>query len=102
MYVHVVQKSCNIYHCSVLPPGVTQIYVEIYDECSFVMDELIAWGHINIPSQVIQKGETHEDWYMLSGKQGENQEGMINLVFSYSVRIYVYLNFLNTYFYLFI
>ncbi|KYN06654.1 PREDICTED: toll-interacting protein-like [Cyphomyrmex costatus] len=67
-----------------LPPGVTQIYVEIYDECSFVMDELIAWGHIEIPPQVIQKGETHEDWYMLSGKQGDNQEGMINLVFSYT------------------
>ncbi|XP_076300094.1 toll-interacting protein B [Lasioglossum baleicum] len=65
-----------------LPPGVTQIYVEIYDECSFVMDELIAWGHIDIPQQVLQKGETREGWYMLSGKQGDNQEGMINLVFS--------------------
>lgn len=50
------------------------------------MDELIAWGHIEIPPQVIQRGETHEDWYMLSGKQGENQEGMINLVFSYTVQ----------------
>lgn len=67
-----------------LPPGVTQIYVEIYDECSFMMDELIAWAHIDIPAQVLQRGETHEDWYMLSGKQGANQEGMINLVFSYS------------------
>lgn len=75
----------HLFHCSSLPPGVTQIYIEIYDECSFVMDELIAWGHIEIPPQVIQKGETHEDWYMLSGKQGENQEGMINLVFSYMV-----------------
>ncbi|XP_017791182.1 PREDICTED: toll-interacting protein-like isoform X1 [Habropoda laboriosa] len=72
---------------SYLPPGVTQIYVEIYDECSFVMDELIAWGHIEIPPQVLQKGETHEDWYILSGKQGENQEGMINLVFSYTVKM---------------
>ncbi|XP_012527488.1 toll-interacting protein isoform X2 [Monomorium pharaonis] len=74
-----------------LPPGVTQIYVEIYDECSFVMDELIAWGHIEIPPQVIQKGETHEDWYMLSGKQGENQEGMINLVFSYTTKYHPYM-----------
>jgi len=81
---------------SFLPPGVTQIYIEIYDECSFVMDELIAWGHIEIPPQVIQKGETHEDWYMLSGKQGENQEGMINLVFSYTVRIMNILSFFTS------
>ncbi|XP_011297983.1 toll-interacting protein B-like isoform X1 [Fopius arisanus] len=69
-----------------LPAGVDRIYVEIYDECSFTMDELIAWGHIEIPPQVIQRGETHEDWYMLSGKQGDNQEGMIDLVFSYTVK----------------
>lgn len=81
-----VRLSSHIYYRSNLPPGVTQIYIEIYDECSFVMDELIAWGHIEIPPQVIQKGETHEDWYMLSGKQGDNQEGMINLVFSYTVK----------------
>ncbi|XP_011157908.1 toll-interacting protein A [Solenopsis invicta] len=74
-----------------LPLGVTQIYIEIYDECSFVMDELIAWGHIEIPPQVIQKGETHEDWYMLSGKQGDNQEGMINLVFSYTTKYHPYM-----------
>ncbi|XP_070160469.1 toll-interacting protein [Polyergus mexicanus] len=79
----------KVIQCS-LPPGVTQIYIEIYDECSFVMDELIAWGHIEIPPQVIQKGDTHEDWYMLSGKQGENQEGMINLVFSYMNKLHPY------------
>lgn len=75
-----------------LPPGVSQIYVEIYDECSFVMDELIAWGHIDIPSKVLQKGEMHEDWYMLSGKQGDNQEGMINLVFSYTTKCHPYVS----------
>lgn len=75
-----------------LPPGVTQIYVEIYDECSFMMDELIAWGHIEIPPQVLQRGETHEDWYMLNGKQGDNQEGMINLVFSYRAKCYPYMS----------
>ncbi|XP_068986037.1 toll-interacting protein-like [Bombus flavifrons] len=75
-----------------LPPGVSQIYVEVYDECSFVMDELIAWGHIDIPSKVLQKGEMHEDWYMLSGKQGDNQEGMINLVFSYTTKCHPYVS----------
>ncbi|KZC08864.1 PREDICTED: toll-interacting protein-like [Dufourea novaeangliae] len=75
-----------------LPLGVTRIYVEIYDECSFVMDELIAWGHIDIPPQVLQNGETHEDWYMLSGKQGDYQEGMINLVFSYTTKVHPYVS----------
>lgn len=55
------------------------------------MDELIAWGHIEIPPHVIQKGETHEDWYTLSGKQGDNQEGMINLVFSYTVKTNIFI-----------
>ncbi|XP_029155693.1 toll-interacting protein B-like [Nylanderia fulva] len=75
-----------------LSPGVIQIFIEIYDECSFMMDELIAWGHIEIPPQVFQKGETHEDWYMLSGKQGENQEGIINLVFSYTNKCHPYMS----------
>lgn len=60
------------------------ISIEVFDERSFTMDELIAWTQINIPQQ-IYTGETHEDWYPLSGKQGEGVEGMINLVLSYSV-----------------
>lgn len=67
-----------------LPQGVNTIYIEIYDERSFMMDELIAWSQITIPQQVMA-GETHEEWYPLNGKQGEGLEGMINLVLSYSV-----------------
>ncbi|XP_045481026.1 toll-interacting protein-like [Harmonia axyridis] len=67
-----------------LPKGINAISVEIYDECSFTMDELIAWATIVIPQQVLA-GETHEDWYPLNGKQGEGVEGMINLVLSYAV-----------------
>ncbi|CAG2057475.1 unnamed protein product [Timema podura] len=66
-----------------LPQGVTHIYVEIYDECSFTMDELIAWARIPIP-RAVMTGETFDDWYPLTGKQGEGVEGMINLVLSYS------------------
>lgn len=54
------------------------------------MDELIAWTQINIPQQIF-KGETHEDWYPLSGKQGDGVEGMINLVLSYNVSVYFFL-----------
>lgn len=48
------------------------------------MDERIAWGLIAIKDSVFE-GETLEDWYALTGKQGEDKEGMINLVFAYRV-----------------
>ncbi|XP_046395615.1 toll-interacting protein-like [Ischnura elegans] len=66
-----------------LPQGVNMIYLEIFDECSFKMDELIAWARIPIPTAVMN-GETREDWFLLSGKQGDDLEGSINLVLSYS------------------
>lgn len=65
-----------------LPSGINSIVLEIFDECSFTMDELIAWAEIPITEAVL-RGETHEDWYPLSGKQGEGMEGMINLVLSF-------------------
>lgn len=70
---------------SQLPSGVNSIYVEIYDECSFKMDELVAWTEIKIPEAVL-RGETHEDWHPLSGKQGDGVEGMIDIVLSFAVR----------------
>ncbi|KAF7991630.1 hypothetical protein HCN44_010431 [Aphidius gifuensis] len=74
-----------------IPLGVDQIYVEIYDECSITIDSLIAWGHIKIPPQVIKHGATHEDWYQLSGKQGDNAEGAINMVLSYTTECRPYM-----------
>lgn len=56
------------------------------------MDELIAWTQIPIPQNVMN-GETYEDWFPLSGKQGDGMEGMVNLVLSFTVSIY---NFKNT------
>ncbi|GAB0096768.1 toll-interacting protein [Sergentomyia squamirostris] len=67
---------------SQLPAGVASISLEIYDECSFTMDELIAWTEIKLPEAVL-RGDTHEDWYALSGKQGDGLEGMIDLVLSF-------------------
>ncbi|KOB75025.1 Toll-interacting protein, partial [Operophtera brumata] len=63
--------------------GKTPRWNKIFDECSFTMDELIAWSNITIPPAVLN-GETHEDWYPLNGKQGDGVEGMINLVLSYT------------------
>lgn len=49
------------------------------------MDELIAFGQISIPQQVFQY-QSADEWFPLSGKQGENKEGSIHLVFSLMVR----------------
>lgn len=76
-----------------VPPGVKFINVEIYDERSFTMDELIAWAQIPIPPAVF-KGQIHEEWFALSGKQGDGLEGSVNLVLSYMVSLtnILYLN----------
>ena len=55
-------------------------------QCSFSPDERVAWGLILIKDEVIA-GETVDDWYSLSGKQGEDKEGMINIILQYRVCI---------------
>lgn len=62
--------------------------IEVYDECALTMDELIAFGQITIPQQVL-KYQSADEWFPLSGKQGENKEGSIHLVFSLMVTILI-------------
>ncbi|BFZ25347.1 hypothetical protein BsWGS_28386 [Bradybaena similaris] len=64
-----------------LPAGVDSLYIELFDERSFTLDNRIAWGHIQFPEAVL-RGETVDTWFPLSGKQGDGQEGSINLVLS--------------------
>ncbi|XP_065051671.1 toll-interacting protein B-like [Rhopilema esculentum] len=65
-----------------LPDGENRMFIEMFDECAFSPDERIAWGHILIKDEVIA-GETVDDWYSLTGKQGTDKEGMINIILQY-------------------
>uniref|UniRef100_A0A914DQ62 C2 domain-containing protein n=1 Tax=Acrobeloides nanus TaxID=290746 RepID=A0A914DQ62_9BILA len=66
-----------------LPVGVESIYLQIFDERIFSKDECIAWAHVILPEGIFS-GETIDEWYSLSGPQGEGKGGKINLVMNFT------------------
>ncbi|KAI0987232.1 hypothetical protein GJ496_000725 [Pomphorhynchus laevis] len=64
-----------------LPKGVIKITVEIYDEKTFTSDVLVASTIINLPDNLFN-GYCIDEWYLLSGKQGHEMEGKINIILS--------------------
>ena len=48
------------------------------------LDDRVAWAYFQFPSDMFN-GETMEEWVALSGKQGEGQEGNVNIILSFTV-----------------
>jgi toll-interacting protein len=65
-----------------LPTNVESVYLQIFDERAFSEDECVAWSRVTLPPAIFNN-ETIDEWYPLSGRQGEAQEGVINLVMSF-------------------
>lgn len=65
-----------------IPDTLREFHVEIFDECSFSVDERIAWGVVKLTDSLFE-GDTVEHWHSLCGKQGDDKEGMIHIVLKY-------------------
>ena len=65
--------------------GARSIDVEIYDECTFSPDALIAHTSVPVTDSLLTKGEMVDDWWPLSGQEGEEKEGLLHLILSLQV-----------------
>ncbi len=74
-------KWNKTFHCYLLQ-GIKQMGVEIYDECTFSQDALIAHGLFEFPETLTQGKEVVDVWFPLSGQEGAEKEGMLHVILS--------------------
>jgi len=72
-------RTVNAY----LPNEVESVYLQVFDERAFTNDECVAWAHVLLPEGIFNN-EVIDEWYSLSGPQGEGKEGVINLLLSFT------------------
>ncbi|KAI2808390.1 hypothetical protein BLOT_006332 [Blomia tropicalis] len=71
-----------------LPKGVDTISIEIFDECMLTNDDLIAYTSFKLPARYFNFHDdesmlnTFEESIILSGKQGDEKEGVVLMVFT--------------------
>jgi len=65
-----------------LPVGITEIFVELFDEKTFQEDKRIAFAVIQLPEEVLQNRQTVTKWFKLSESDREGQAGEVKLVIS--------------------
>jgi len=65
-----------------LVAGTKSLDIEIYDECTFSTDSLIAHTSIPITEKLMSRQEMVDDWWPLSGQEGQEREGMVHLILS--------------------
>ena len=51
------------------------------------LDDRVAWAYFEFTEELLS-GETIEEWITLNGKQGDGQEGTINVILSFTVSFY--------------
>ena len=59
--------------------GTKNIDIEIYDECTFTNDAMVAHSTFSIPEDVF-KFMVVDDWFPLSGQEGHEKEGVLHLI----------------------
>ena len=56
-----------------LVAGTKNIDIEIYDECTFSTDSLIAHTSVPLTETLMKRQEMLDDWWPLSGQEGEER-----------------------------